>query len=278
MNEGGYRGRLAPTPTGYLHRGHANTFLKAQERAQSHRGQLILRVEDLDQDRCKPEFVDALLEDLKWAGLAWDEGPDVGGPYPSYNQSERLEHYQEAWRRLRNSLAVFPCSCSRKDVRMAVQAPHSEEGELIYPGFCRDKPFKFPSEEQALSVNWRFRVPVGEAIAFEDGNYGHKEFVAGRDFGDFLVWRKDGIPSYELAVVADDIAMGVTEVVRGEDLLMSTARQLLLYEALGEKAPAFYHCPLVRDETGRRLAKRNKAASLRELRESGLDPLQLQVV
>ena len=102
MNEGGYRGRLAPTPTGYLHRGHANTFLKAQERAQSHRGQLILRIEDLDQDRCKPEFVDALLEDLKWAGLAWDEGPDVGGPYPSYNQSERLEHYQEAWRRLRN--------------------------------------------------------------------------------------------------------------------------------------------------------------------------------
>lgn len=275
MNEAEYRGRLAPTPTGYLHRGHAKTFLTAQERAQRHGGKLILRVEDLDRDRCKPEFVEALIEDLKWAGIKWDEGPDVGGPYPSYSQSELLERYRETWRRLRETVAVFPCECSRRDVRMAAQAPHSEGGELIYPGFCRDKPFEFPSEAEALSVNWRFRVPSGKTIAFEDGNYGRKEFMAGRDFGDFLIWRKDGIPSYELAVVADDIAMGITEVVRGEDLLMSTARQLLIYDALGVKPPAFYHCPLVKDEEGKRLAKRDGASSLRDLRLAGLDPSQL---
>ena len=240
MIEGEYRGRLAPTPTGYLHRGHARTFLTAQERARSHGGKLILRVEDLDRDRCNPEFVAALLEDLSWAGLSWDEGPDAGGPFQSYYQSDRLEHYRTAWDRLIGSGTVFPCDCSRKDVRRAAQAPHSEGGELIYPGICRDRPFDFEDEESALAVNWRFRVPAGETISFEDGNYGHKEFVAGQDFGDFLIWRKDGIPSYELAVVADDIAMGITEVVRGEDLLMSTARQLLLYEALGAKPPAFY--------------------------------------
>ena len=235
-----------------------------------------MRIEDLDRDRCEPEFVDALLEDLSWAGLTWDEGPDVGGPFQSYYQSERMEHYRKAWDRLRKSETAFPCDCSRKDVRLAAQAPHSEGGELIYPGICRDRPFDFEDEETALAVNWRFSVPAGETISLEDGNYGHKEFLAGRDFGDFLIWRKDGIPSYELAVVADDIAMGVTEVVRGEDLLMSTARQLLLYEALGVKPPAFYHCPLVRDNDGRRLAKRDKAASLRELRQAGCDPVNLR--
>ena len=216
-----------------------------------------------------------MLEDLSWVGLNWDEGPDVGGPFLSYYQSDRLEHYRTAWNCLRGSETVFPCDCSRKDVRRAAQAPHSEGGELIYSGICRDRPFDFEDEESALAVNWRFRVPAGETISFEDGNYGHKEFVAGQDFGDFLIWRKDGIPSYELAVVADDIAMGITEVVRGEDLLMSTARQLLLYEALGAKPPAFYHCPLVRDNDGRRLAKRDKAASLRELRQAGCDPVDL---
>ena len=275
MIEGEYRGRLAPTPSGYLHRGHARTFLTAQERARSRGGKLVLRVEDLDRDRCNPEFVAAMLEDLSWVGLNWDEGPDVGGPFLSYYQSDRLEHYRTAWNCLRGSETVFPCDCSRKDVRLAAQAPHSEGGELIYSGICRDRPFDFEDEESALAVNWRFRVPAGETISFEDGNYGHKEFVAGWDFGDFLIWRKDGIPSYELAVVADDIAMGITEVVRGEDLLMSTARQLLLYEALGAKPPAFYHCPLVRDNDGRRLAKRDKAASLRELRQAGCDPVDL---
>lgn len=275
MNEGGYRGRLAPTPTGFLHRGHARTFLKAQERTRSRGGKLVLRVEDLDRDRCKPEFVEAMLEDMRWAGLDWDEGPDVGGPFPSYYQSQRLDSYRQAWRKLGDLRVAFPCDCSRKDVKLAAQAPHGEGGELIYPGLCRDRPFDLPSEKAALSTNWRFRVPSGETIAFEDGNLGHQEFVAGRDFGDFIIWRKDGIPSYELAVVADDIAMGITEVVRGEDLLMSTARQLLIYDALEARPPRFYHCPLVRDEEGRRLAKRDKAASLRELRQAGFDPSEL---
>ena len=142
---------------------------------------------------------------------------------------------------------------------------------MIYPGICRDWSPDFDSEESAEAVNWRFRVPDGETIEFVDENLGIQRFGAGRDFGDFLVWRKDGIPSYELAVVADDIAMGITEVVRGEDLLLSTARQILLYRSLGCEAPSYYHCPLVLDESGRRLAKRHQSLGLREIRRLGVD-------
>lgn len=263
----GYRGRLAPTPTGYLHLGHARTFLAAQRRAAESGGELILRVEDLDQARCKQEFVDAMLEDLAWAGLRW-----VGEPV---FQSRRGEVYRAAWRRLRAGGFVYACECSRKDVAASIAAPHDDGSEPLYPGTCRDKRLSFDDESEALARNWRFRVPDGERIAFEDGRLGPTGFVAGRDFGDFLVWRKDGIPAYELAVVADDAAMGVTEVVRGEDLLLSTARQILLYRALGYAPPAFYHCPLVRDAQGRRLAKRDKALALRELRASGVAPEEL---
>ncbi len=272
---GEYRGRIAPTPTGFMHRGHAKTFLTAQKRARERGGRLILRVEDLDRDRCKPEFANALLEDLRWAGLRWDEGPDIEGPGGEYIQSKRTEVFVEAWRALRSESAIFPCDCSRKDVLSAVQAPHNEGGELIYPGTCRNRSTAFRYESEALESNWRMRVPDGETITFTDENLGAQRFVAGVDFGDFLVWRKDGIPSYELAVVADDIAMGITEVVRGEDLLVSTARQLLIYRALGKTPPAFYHCPLVRDASGNRLAKRDNAQSLRELRASGMDPQAL---
>lgn len=260
----GYRGRLAPTPTGLMHLGHARTFLEAQRRAREAGGRLYLRIEDLDQARCKPEFVAALEEDLAWVGLSWE--PEVVA------QSERLAWFREAWRRLREKGAIFPCSCSRKDVAEATRAPHVESGEPLYPGTCRERRFDFASEAEALAINWRFRVPEGETIAFEDRRMGPQRYVAGRDFGDFLVWRKDGFPSYELAVVADDVAMGITEVVRGEDLLASTARQLLLYRALGEEPPAFYHCPLVLDTNGNRLAKRDKAMGLRELRARGVAP------
>lgn len=259
-----------------MHRGHARTFLIAQERALHRDGQLILRIEDLDRDRCKPEFESALLEDLKWAGLRWDEGPDIDGTFGSYRQSERMEIYRSALHALHEQSCAFPCHCSRKDVLSAVQAPHEQGGELIYPGHCRDRPFSFDTKTDALGVNWRMRVPVGETIAFQDGACGEQRFVAGRDFGDFLIWRKDGVPAYELAVVLDDIAMKVTEVVRGEDLLLSTARQLLIYRALGATPPSFYHCPLVVDETGKRLAKRDKAMSLRELRREGFDPKDLR--
>lgn len=258
-----------------MHRGHARTFLVAQERARQHDGQLVLRVEDLDETRCRPEFVDALLEDLYWAGLQWDEGPDIGGPSGEYRQSERSAVFIEAWRTLREKGLIFPCDCSRRDVRSAAQAPHDEGGELIYPGTCRRRSTEFESDSEALQTNWRMRVPDGEILAFEDGNCGEQRFVAGVDFGDFLVWRKDGMPSYELAVVADDIAMGITEVVRGEDLLLSTARQLLIYRVLGATPPAFYHCPLIRDASGNRLAKRDGAQSLRELRATGVNPESL---
>ncbi|MBD5781938.1 tRNA glutamyl-Q(34) synthetase GluQRS [Pelagicoccus sp. NFK12] len=264
---GQYVGRVAPTPTGYMHLGHACTFLEAQRRARAAGGKLLLRIEDLDQARCKAEFVDALEEDLAWAGLRWE--PEV------LRQSERLSWFREALGRLREAGAVYPCSCSRKDVAEAIRAPHVEGQEPVYPGTCRERRFVFGTEADALAINWRFRVPDGEAIAFVDGRMGEQRFVAGEDFGDFLVWRKDGFPSYELAVVADDLAQGVTEVVRGEDLLASTARQLLLYRALGEKAPDFFHCPLILDTEGRRLAKRAGSLGLRELRARGTKPEDL---
>ncbi len=270
-----YRGRVAPTPTGLMHLGHARTFLVAQERARMRGGTLLLRVEDLDGARCKAEFVEALFEDLAWAGLNWDEGPDRGGKFGPYRQSERIEWYLRAWKKLRERGVIYPCRCSRKDVQEAIAAPHADGGELVYPGTCREAERTFDSEVAAGACNWRFRVPDGRRIEFRDGNVGEKSFVAGVDFGDFLVWRKDGIPSYELAVVTDDIAMEITEVVRGEDLLMSTARQLLLYEALGVAAPGFFHCPLVKDDQGRRLAKRDKAMGLREMRARGVRPAEL---
>ena len=265
-----YRGRIAPSPTGYLHLGHAMTFRTAQERARG--GTLILRIEDLDASRCKPEFRDAIAEDLRWFGIEWQEGPDIGGPHAPYEQGRR--DYLPVWRRLRDAGYIYPCTCSRKDVLGALTAPHEQpqDDEPLYPGTCRHRLADAPKIENPAGVNWRFRVPDGEEIAFHDERMGEPRAVAGRDFGDFLVWRRDNIPSYQLAVVADDIAMGITEVVRGEDLLQSTFRQILLYRALGQEPPAWYHCPLVRDAEGRRLAKRHAALSLRELRASGAEP------
>jgi glutamyl-tRNA synthetase len=265
-----YRGRIAPSPTGYLHLGHAMTFRSAQERARG--GTLILRIEDLDLDRCKPEFRAAIPEDLHWFGIAWQEGPDIGGPCAPYEQSRR--DYLPVWRSLRDAGLIYPCTCSRKDVLSALSAPHEQplDDEPIYPGACRTGMARAREIENPAGVNWRFRVPDGEEMVFHDARMGERRAVAGRDFGDFLVWRKDNVPSYQLDAVADDIAMRVTEIVRGEDLLQSTFRQILLYRALGHSAPAWYHCPLVRDAEGRRLAKRHAALSLRQLRASGADP------
>ena len=257
-----YRGRLAPSPTGYLHLGHARTFWVAQERARARGGRLILRNEDLDRDRCRPEFVRAMLEDLRWFGFEWQEGPHA--------QSERMSLYRTAFESLKQRGILFPCVCSRKDVQRALQAPHQRDEEPIYPGTCRNRC------NAAGKVNWRFRVPDGETIRFLDGHFGEQSFVAGKDFGDFVIWRQDDLPSYQLAVVVDDQAMGITEVVRGADLLLSTARQLLLYRALSLEPPAFYHCPLMTDETGTRLAKRHDSLSLRALRESGATPEELR--
>jgi glutamyl-tRNA synthetase len=269
-----YRGRLAPSPTGFLHLGHARTFWIAQQRAQGHRGTLVLRNEDLDRSRCKPEFVSAIVEDLQWFGFQWQEGPDRGGPCAPYSQSERLALYRQAFEKLRAGGFIYPCTCSRQDVLRALQAPHAGEDEPIYPGTCRRATGQAKSIQTA-GVNWRFQVPDGEAVSFIDGYFGSQQFVAGRDFGDFVVWRHDDFPSYQLAVVVDDAAMAITEVVRGEDLLKSTARQLLLYRALGLLQPKFYHCPLVTDHAGVRLAKRSDTLSLRKLRANGATPQKL---
>jgi len=270
----GYRGRLAPSPTGYLHLGHARTFWIAQERATANRGALILRNDDLDGPRCRPEFVAAMLDDLRWFGLRWSEGPDIGGPYAPYDQIQRLPRYMEAFERLRAGGFIYPCACSRQDVLRALTAPHQGEEEPVYPGTCR----AVSAARERAGVNWRFRVPDGVGVEFVDGHFGPQRAVAGEDFGDFLVWRKDGFPSYQFACTVDDAEMGITEVVRGADLITSTFRQLLLYRALGWDIPAFFHCPLVNDEHGQRLAKRHDALSLRALRAQGRTPEELRAL
>ena len=266
-----YRGRLAPSPTGFLHAGHARTFWTAQQRAEEAGGILVLRNEDLDPRRSRPEFVEAMMEDLRWFGLRWQEGPDCGGPHAPYSQSERVDFYRAGFEKLRSAGRVYPCYCSRQDVLRALQAPHAGDEEPIYPGTCR--PGKPGAAQHAdRTPSWRFLVPDGEVIEFQDRGRGPQRFVAGRDFGDFVVWRHDDLPSYQLAVVLDDAAMRISEVVRGEDLLLSTARQWLLYRALGLEMPAFYHCPLLTDSAGKRLAKREDALSLRALRRQGIAP------
>lgn len=267
-----YRGRLAPSPTGYLHVGHARTFWLAAERARAAGGTLILRNEDLDKGRCRPEYVAGMLEDLRWLGLTWSEGPDVGGAFAPYDQSARWPWHREVFHKLRDKGLVYPCLCSRRDIQAAASAPHAGDEEPIYPGTCRHRAL----EKDAGAVAWRFRVPDGESIRFHDGLQGEQTFVAGRDFGDFVVWRREDLPSYQLAVVADDFAMRITEVVRGADLLVSTARQILLYRALDWPVPAFAHGALVTDAGGVRLAKRHDALSVRALRARGFTPEQIR--
>jgi glutamyl/glutaminyl-tRNA synthetase len=225
----------------------------------------MLRIDDLDPQRCRSSYAQAAMADLKWLGVEWHEGPTY--------QSRRREFYLNAWRKLRDAGYIYPCMRSRRDVARAALAPHEEDP--IFPIEWRT-----PAEEgmqylEPRGTNWRFRVPDGESIAFRDGNYGAITRTASRDFGDFLVWNRDNIPAYELAVVVDDLAMGVTEVVRGADLLTSTVRQILIYRALEAQPPAFFHCPLVLDKDGRRLAKRNAALSLRALRAQGCSPEDL---
>lgn len=256
-----YRGRLAPSPTGYLHAGHALTFWRAQERCRARHGTLLLRIEDLDRDRCRPEFRDALCEDLHWFGLRWAEDP--------IRQSDRRPLYLDAWKKLRERGLIYPCDCSRRDVLSAAGAPHLEDEEPLYPGTCRPSGLTIPVARDPVGRNWRFRVSADEELQFLDHCAGPQRAVVGRDFGDFVIWRKDDVPAYQLAVVVDDAAQRITEVVRGADLLVSTFRQLLLYRALELPVPEFCHVPLVTDSLGKRLAKRDDALSLRALRAQG---------
>lgn len=217
-----------------------------------------------------------MYEDLRWLGLDWDEGPDVGGPFAPYSQSERRSFYLKAWRRLRDSGLIYPCTCTRKDLERALQAPHDDDADALpYPGTCRHKSASAGEWDSPAGVSWRFRVPDHEVITFEDIYCGSQQFIADKDFSDFLIWRRDDIPAYQLAVVVDDAEMQITEVVRGADLLKSTARQLLLIRALGLSVPQYFHCPLMRDENNIRLAKRHDALSLRTLRMQGVNPESL---
>lgn len=254
------------------------TFWRAQQRAQDSGGELILRIEDLDQERCPNEFREAIVDDLAWFGLRWDEGPDVGGLCGPYVQSQRRPFYLAAWKRLRDAGLIYPCRCSRRDVLQSALAPHHENEEPIYLGTCRPKTGVISEAAMPAGINWRFQVPDGEELKFIDQRLGKQRALAGVEFGDFVVWRKDDVPAYQLAVGSDDIAMRISEVVRGADLLRSTFRQLLLYRALGWSAPKFYHTELIRDSSGQRLAKRDAALSLRELRKSGADPEALRAL
>lgn len=286
----GYRGRIAPSPTGLLHLGHARTFWIAYQRSLAANGTLVLRIEDLDPQRSRLHYTAAMIEDLEWLGIRWQEGPTAahkvergkGGPYA---QSDRYDLYRAAWERLRAGGWIYPCRCSRRELALAAGAPHEEaeglapehpahehDDEPVYPGTCRPLPGVVSEYSSPARLNWRFRVPAGERIEFTDGNLGTQSYAAGKDFGDFLVWRRDGVPAYQLAVVVDDAAMRITEVVRGADLLKSTARQMLLNRALGYDNPDWFHCELMRDAHGQRLAKRHDALSLRSLRERGVTP------
>jgi glutamyl-tRNA synthetase len=235
----------------------------AFERAQARSGHVLLRIEDLDEQRCRPEFAQAAMEDLRWLGIAWHGEPVF--------QSTHKDRYLLAWKRLRDSGRIYPCLRSRRDVAASSQAPHRDEP--VFPPAWRTDPSEALRFESPAGCHWRFRVPNHRRISFRDGHFGTVEKTCLRDFGDFLVWNRDGVPSYELAVVVDDA--GLTEVVRGADLLTSTARQILLHEALGQTPPEWFHCPLVCDGAGRRLAKRTAGLSLRELRAAGLSPREV---
>jgi glutamyl-tRNA synthetase len=257
-----------------MHLGNARTALLAWLDARARGGRLALRVEDLDGPRVRPGLEDRILAELRWLGLDWDEGPDVGGPHAPYRQSERLGRYADALARLRDAGLVYECFCSRAEIAAASQAPHgpADEGPR-YPGTCA---VLTDSERVARAARgkpaaWRFRVPAGE-VRFEDAVFGAQAIDVAAATGDFVVMRADGVPAYQLAVVVDDVAMEVTDVVRGADLLPSTARQLLVWRALGAAPPRFAHVPLVVADDGARLAKRHGALSVGELRERGADP------
>lgn len=266
------RGRYAPSPTGRLHLGNLRTALVAWLQTRLQGGEFILRIEDLDRPRVRSGSTEAILADLTWLGLDWDEGPDIGGPCTPYTQSQRQDFYQAALDQLIEQHLVFPCYCSRKDIALAASAPHAGEEGAIYPGTCRNESReKFHHRTPAL----RYRAPDA-TFNFVDAIAGEQRQHLAHEVGDFVVRRADGLYAYQLAVVVDDILMGITDVVRGVDLLSSTARQLALFRALGTaRPPRYWHVPLVCDELGQRLSKRENAASLEFWRNAGMSSAKL---
>lgn len=258
-------GRLAPSPTGGLHVGHARTFLIAWAAARRAGGRVVLRIEDIDAARVRAEAVAGAIEDLRWLGLDWDEGP--------FFQSERVDLYDAALERLQREERVYPCTCTRAEIARAASAPHAEEEGPTYPGTCSGRSAG-DAERLGRPFAWRFRVPPG-VVGWDDLVRGRVAAEPARAGGDFVIGRSSGEPAYQLAVVVDDAAMGVNQVIRGEDLVPSTPRQLLVYEALGCPAPRFGHVPLVHGPDGRRLAKRDGSVKLAGLRGRGVDPREV---
>lgn len=245
-------GRLAPSPTGSLHLGNARTFLWAWLSARRQGGRILLRIEDLDTPRVKPGAVEAIEEDLRWLGLDWDGSVEI--------QSTRRARYAEIFERMKSF--IYPCGCTRADLAAAASAPHEEETEARYPGTCRERPPK-------QVVAWRLKVDPGP-VEFDDLLSGHHGIDVAATVGDFVVAKLPEQPAYQLAVVADDVEQGVTEVVRGDDLIPSTARQRLVYRALGAPPPVYGHAPLVVGPDGKRLAKRHGESRIAALRRSGV--------
>ena len=257
-------GRFAPSPSGRLHLGNLACSLLAWLSAKRQGGRIVLRIEDLDAERCPRRYADQLEEDLAWLGLVWDEGGSSGGPNGPYYQSERSAIYEEYYQKLVRKGLVYPCFCSRSQLH-AASAPHRSDGQVVYAGTCRSlTPAEITERAKTRAPAWRVRVP-DEVIAFEDGHMGPCAENLARDCGDFYLRRADGVFAYQLAVVVDDALMGVTQVVRGADLLSSTPRQLWLYRELGLPAPEFYHMPLLLAVDGRRLSKRDGDESLEHL-------------
>ncbi len=268
-----YRGRFAPSPTGDLHLGSAAAALFCAAAARRAGGRLVLRMEDLDVGRVIPGKAATILDDLRWLGIAWDEGPDVGGPAGPYAQSARLGCYEAALERLAGQGLTYLCDCSRAEIARAASAPHVGEEGPRYPGTCRGhgmraRPFRRPPAV-------RLAVPRGARVVVDDAVLGPPEEDVGAVTGDFVLRRGDGAFAYQLAVVADDLAMGVTEVVRGGDLASSAPRQALLARLLGGEPPRFAHVPLLLGADHTRLAKRAPGMTLRDQRAAGRPPAEL---
>lgn len=276
LRRAGVRGRYAPSPTGQLHLGNLRTALLAWLQARLTGGAFILRVEDLDQPRTRAGCAEQIVYDLHWLGLDWDEGPDCGGPSGPYSQHERQALYGEALRRLNTAGRLFPCFCSRKDIAQAISAPQAGDDTSTYPGTCRNlSPDERHARQRARLPAWRFRSDTNP-VAFQDAIAGAQTHSLSHEIGDFVVRRADGLFAYQLAVVVDDWLMGITDVVRGLDLLSSTARQISLFDTLGASLkPQYWHVPLLFDATGKRLSKRDGANSLATLRACDESPASI---